>query len=117
MLKPDNGAARRAKPLVKTCLAFHAREIGKKAWPRFEWRSSERLGKPIQVQDLSWTPLGCDRADEPEGLVVTGKAHFAHTSMPYSILKILLFSPRQSGKPATQAIRAIQHYSVCQTQK
>lgn len=49
MLKLDNGAARRAEPLVKTCLTSHAREIGEKAWPRIEWRSSERLGKPITL--------------------------------------------------------------------
>lgn len=71
VLKPDNGAARRAKPLVKTCLTSHAREIGEKAWPRSEWRSSERPGKPITFYthttfDLSWTPLRPERPDEPQ---------------------------------------------------
>lgn len=71
VLKLVNGAARRAKPLVKTCLTSHAREIGEKAWPRSEWRSSERPGKPITSYtyttfDLSWTPLGTERTDEPE---------------------------------------------------
>lgn len=68
MLKLNNGAARRAKPLVKTCLAIHAGEIGEKAWPGNKWRSSERLGKPITLSSqlqrgLHWQT---DRTGEPD---------------------------------------------------
>lgn len=78
--------------LVKTCLTSHAREIGEKAWPQSEWRSSERLGKPITshqahthsiLQEISaglhWelTALTNQRA-----LWSTGEAHFVHSDRP-----------------------------------
>lgn len=131
VLKPDNGAARRAKALVKTCLTSHAREIGEKAWPRFGWRSSERLGKPItfytyylgrlQPYDLSWTPLGTERTDEPQepGGCGCWQGCWQGTISPisttrpraHSILTILPCGPRQSRRSGH-----FQHYSVCQTQ-
>lgn len=92
MLKLVNGGARRAKPLVKTCLTSHAREIGeKKLGFAVEWRSSERLGKPIT--SCTYTTLHSisaglhwevERTDEPE------KA--------WRSLAILLCSPRQSRR-------------------